>query len=229
MKKTLLISIVVMVLSLGAIGNNLFAQQQSLIVGVINLPEVLQKHPAMVDEMKMLRDSFEKDAKDVVLFRQNLMKKAEELKTAFRIGTDEYEAQLRPIRDQLREVESQLQEKQNKIQGQVNKLQYRAYVDIMKAIEYVAGQRGIVVVHLRLKLDRANISEEVAALQEADANTVVWARPECDITNDVITVLAQMVGVPKTGASGVLSGFSGGLTPSSPAPGVQQGGMPGNR
>ena len=55
------------------------------------------------------------------------------------------------------------------------------------------------IVHSKIKLDAAGkVPEEIATLQEADQNPIVWNRPECDITDAVIKQLAAKVGTPKT-------------------------------
>ena len=42
-------------------------------------------------------------------------------------------------------------------------------------------------------------------LQEADQNTIVWNRPECDITEQVKNQLEAAVGAPKSAASAAAS------------------------
>lgn len=204
------------------------AQQVNLLIGVLDTLSVIQKHPIVVDQISLIEQSFQKEVLEFKKFQQSCAKKAEEIGNTYKIGTSEYDEQLRPLRDQLRNAEIQMQEKQSKLSQEVNKLQFKVYSDIQEAVQTVCQQKGIIVVFTKIKTPRKGISEEMATVRDADSNLVVWNRPECDITQDVIATLGQRVGVPKTAPGGALSGISGSLTPSGPKPQVQPGGAAGS-
>ena len=80
---------------------------------------------------------------------------------------------------------------------QRTQLLFRAYKDLQAAIQEVAKQNGVLIVHSKVKIaadPEANVSEEFLTLQEADQNTIVWNRPECDITELVKAQLLATVG-----------------------------------
>ncbi|MDO4586173.1 MAG: OmpH family outer membrane protein [Planctomycetia bacterium] len=196
-------------------------QRSPLLVAVIDVQSVLQNHPAITDEIPILQQQFQKEVAKASQIEQNCQKNVEKLQTEYKIGSPEYENALRPIRDQLRNLEVELQEKQTGYLNQISKIRYKVFMDVQSAIQEVAVQSGILVVHLKLKMDRTNVSEEVATLQEADNNVVVWNHPKCDITEMVKNQLAQNVGTPKTKAGGPLENMAGNIRPSGPQQNLQ--------
>ncbi|MDO5579642.1 MAG: OmpH family outer membrane protein [Planctomycetia bacterium] len=204
MKNFCRLSIVSIVVSLFVMINTAQAQQVSLLIGIVDLPSVLQKHPIIVDQVSLIQQSFQKEKLEFTRFEQDCQKRVAALAQEHKIGTPEYEAAISPIREELRQKERGFLEKQQKIQAEATKLQFKAVQDVRTAIETVAAQKGIITVLQKFKVNRKNVSEEIAALQEMD-NLVVWNRPECEITQDVIAVLAQMVGTPKGNPLGAIS------------------------
>lgn len=204
MKKICRLSIVSFVVSLFVMISTVQAQQVSLLIGIVDLPSVLQKHPIIVDQVSLIQQSFQKEKLEFTRFEQECQKRVAALAQEHKIGTPEYEAAISPIREELRQKERGFLEKQQKIQTEATKLQFKAVQDVRTAIESVAVQKGIIAVLQKFKVNRKNVSEEIAALQEMD-NLVVWNRPECEITQDVIAVLAQMVGTPKGNPLGAIS------------------------
>ncbi|MDO5567471.1 MAG: OmpH family outer membrane protein, partial [Planctomycetia bacterium] len=170
----------------------------------------------------------QKEVLEFKKFQQACAKKAEEINNTYKMGTPEFDEQIRPLRDQLRNAEVQMQEKQAKLSQEVNKLQFKVYSDIQESVQAVCQQKGILIVFTKLKTPRKGVTEEMAMVRDADSNIVVWNRPECDITQDVIAVLGQRVGVPKTAPGGALSNLSGNLTPSGPRPQGQPGAAAGS-
>lgn len=198
-------------------------QQAPLIIGVVDLPAVFQKHPLMADNIRLIQEDIQKDSIELAKARQAAQKQLESLKQQFKIGSDEYNNQLRPIQDALQAKERALQEKQSKIKLDVAKIQYKVYQDVRAIIENISLQKGIVAVFIKISIHQKDVMEELITLQELEANTIVWSRPQCDITNDVLALLAQTVGVPKSTSGGALNNISGqvGSQNQSPAPGNQ--------
>lgn len=192
------------------------AQQAPILVGVLDTMSVIQKHPIVTDQVSLMEQSFQKEVLEFQKFQQAATKKAEEISNTYKIGTAEYDEQLRPLRDQVRNTEIQLQEKQAKLAQELNKLRFKIHSDIQECVQAVCQQKGILIVFTKIKTPRKGISEEMAVVRDADSNFVMWNRPECDITQDVIAALAQRVGVSKTTPGGALSNLSGNLTPSGP-------------
>lgn len=193
------------------------AQQRPLLIGVVDMPSVIQSHPITVDEVPLIRDAFQKDQLEAKKYEQSCQKQVDQIKQQFKYGTPQFEEAVRPIKEGLRKAEIQLQDKQSEVMNQVNQLQYRVYTDIQKAVQQVTTQKGILIVHTKIKLDRNGVAEEVAAVQEADANpTLVWNHPACDITEDVKAALLQITGAPKNTAAGALGNISGQLQASQP-------------
>lgn len=197
--------------------------QRALLIGVVDMPGVIQSHPITIDEVPLLRDSFQKDQLEAKKYEQSCQKQVDQIKQQFKYGTPQFEEAVRPIKDGLRQAEIQLQDKQAKVMNQVNQLQYKVYTDIQKAVQQVATEKGILIVHTKIKLDRKGVAEEVAAVQEADANpTLVWNHPACDITEDVKAALVKIAGTPKNTAGGALGNISGQLQASGPTAQPQQ-------
>jgi len=196
-------------------------QQRALLIGVVDMPAIIQSHPITVDEVPLLRDSFQKERIEAQKYEQSCQKQVDQIKQQFKYGTPQFEEAVRPIKEGLREAEIQLQDKQAEVMAQVSKLQYQVYTDIQKAVQQVAEKKGILIVHTKIKLDREGVAEEVAAVQEADANpTLVWNHPACDITEDVKAALAQIAGTPKSTAGGALGNITGQLQASAPSQGA---------
>lgn len=193
------------------------AQQRALLIGVVDMPSVIQSHPITIDEVPLIRDAFQKDQLEAKKYEQSCQKQVDQIKQQFKYGTPQFEEAVRPLKEGLRKAEIQLQDKQAEVMNQVNQLQYRVYTDIQKAVQQVATEKGILIVHTKIKLDRNGVAEEVAAVQEADANpTLVWNHPACDITEDVKAALLKITGAPKNTASGALGNISGQLQASQP-------------
>ncbi len=215
MKKTLVIALCGL-FSLFATG--LFAQQAqpqrsaALLIGVVDLPRVLQAHPIASDEAPVLRDAFMKEQAEFQRYQQSCQKQADQILQQYKLGTPQYEEALQPIKEGLRQAEIQLQDKQAQVSAQMTQLQYQVYTDVQKALQQVATQKSLLIVFTKIKLDRDGVAEELAALQEADTNQLIaWNHPACDITEDVKTALAQIAGTPKNTASpeSPLSNISG--------------------
>ncbi len=200
-------------------------QQQAVLIGVVDLPSVFQKHPLIADNLRLIQEDVQKDSIELAKARQAAQKQLDALKQQFKIGSDEYNNQLRPIQESLQNKERSLQEKQTKIKLDVAKIQYKVYQDVKAAIEHIAYQKGIVAVFIKISIHQKDVMEELIALQELEANTIVWNRPECNITNDVLAVLAQTVGVPKNNSGSALNNISGqmGQTPANNTQGQQPG------
>lgn len=198
-------------------------QQTPLIIGVVDLPAVFQKHPLMADNIRLIQEDIQKDSIELAKARQAAQKQLESLKQQFKIGSDEYNNQLRPIQDDLQAKERALQEKQTKIKLDVAKIQYKVYQDVRVIIENISLQKGIVAVFIKISIHQKDVMEELVALQELEANSIVWSRPQCDITNDVLAMLAQTVGVPKNNTSGALNNISGQVGSQNQAPAPNQG------
>ena len=178
------------------------SQPRALLIGVVDMPSVLQSHPITVDEMPILRDSFAKERLEAQKYEQTCMKQVEQIKQQYKMGTPQFDEATKPIREGLRQAEIQLQDRQAEVMNQVNQLQYKIYTDVQKAVQQVAERKGILIVHTKIKLDRKGVAEEVAAVQEADANpTLVWNHPACDITEDVKAALAVIAGTPQGNAA----------------------------
>ncbi|MBQ6620962.1 MAG: OmpH family outer membrane protein [Thermoguttaceae bacterium] len=201
------------------------SQPRALLIGVVDMPSVLQAHPITVDEMPILRDSFAKERLEAQKYEQTCMKQVEQIKQQYKMGTPQFDEAAKPIREGLRQAEIQLQDRQAEVMNQVNQLQYKIYTDVQKAVQQVAERKGILIVHTKIKLDRKGVAEEVAAVQEADANpTLVWNHPACDITEDVKAALAVIAGTPKGNAAngGALDNISSQAQASAAQPAAAQ-------
>ena len=182
------------------------AKSPALIVAVVDLPALIKVHPVTVDEVPMLQEQFKKDALEAQKTQQNYQKEMEKVSREYNIGTPQFEDAVRPIKEGMRNLEAQMQDKQAEMQNRMVPLQYKVYSDIQKAVEKVAYEKRAYIVHAKVSVDRTGISEELAAVREADANgSLVWNRPECDITEDVKAALAQIAGTPKGGAQSLNS------------------------
>lgn len=171
-----------------------------LVVAVVDLPSLIKAHPVTVDELPMLQEEFKKDALEAQKTQQDYQKEMEKIAREYNIGTPQFEEASRPIKDGMRKLEAEMQDKQAEMQNRLVPLQYKVYSDIQKAVETVAREKRAYIVHAKVKIDRTGVSEEIAAVKEADANgTLVWNRPECDITEDVKNVLGQIAGKAKGG------------------------------
>ena len=185
------------------------AKKRAIIVAVVDLPSLIKTHPVTVDEVPMLQEEFKKDAIEAQKKQQDYQKEMEKITKEYNIGTPQFEEAVRPIKDGMRELEAQMQDKQAAMQNRLVPLQYKVYADIQKAVDIVARDRGAVIVHAKVKIDRTGMSEELAAVKEADANgTLVWNREECDITNQVQEVLTKIAGAPKGGDAGSLNSLA---------------------
>jgi Skp family chaperone for outer membrane proteins len=175
------------------------ARQTNLLVGVIDMRAVLERHPGVADQMPALIKSLQAEEQKLMKARQDADKEVAGVQAEFEVGSQEYTDRVNAIRKQLADAGFEAQGAQDAIVAERTKILYQAYVDVQAAIKTVALQNGILIVHSKIKFDAAGkIPEEVVALQEADQNPIVWHRPECDVTDAVIKQLAAKVGEPKT-------------------------------
>ena len=172
--------------------------QRNLLVGVVDLRAVLANHPVVTDEIPALTQKLRLEQVEFGKAQQEAQANLEKLQQTYKVGTPEYEDQMGSVRKSLSDAQFKAEEAQQKIVMQRTQLLFRAYKDLQAAIQEVAKQNGILIVHSKVKLNadsEANVSEEFLTLQEADQNTIVWNRPECDITEQVKAQLAKAVGV----------------------------------
>lgn len=174
----------------------------TLLIGVIDMRSVLERHPSVADKMPELVKKLQAEEGKLMQARQAADKDLAGIQAEFEVGSPEYTERTRAIREKLTAAGFEAQEVQETLVAERTKILYQAYVDVQDAIKAVAQQNGILIVHSKIKFDAAGkVPEEVAALQEADSNPIVWNRPECDITDAVIKQLAAKVGEPKTKAA----------------------------
>ena len=193
-------------------------RQQPLWIAVVDMPSVIKAHPVTVDEIPLIQQAFQKDVLEAQKYEQSCQKQVEQIKQQFKYGSPQFEEAVKPIKEGLRQAQVQLQDKQSEVMTEANKLQYKVYSDIQQAVKQVAEQKGIVIVHTKIKLDRQGVAEEVVAVQEADANSMlVWNHPGIDITEDVKKALVQIAGTPKNSAGGALGNITGQLQANAPA------------
>lgn len=177
------------------------ARQAALLVGVIDMRSVLERHPGVADKMPALIERLQNEEKKLMAARQNADKEIAGVQAEFEVGSQEYTDRVNAIRKKLADASFEAQGAQDAIVAERTKILYQAYVDVQDAIKTVALANGILIVHSKIKFEAAGkMPEEVAALQEADSNPIVWNRPECDITDAVIKQLAAKVGEPTTKA-----------------------------
>ncbi len=173
---------------------------KALLVGVIDLRAVVSNHPIIADNIQELGKQMQALDVEVAKAQQEAQDKLSKLQQEFKAGSDEYNEQMNLIRKNLTDVQFKAQDAQEKLIVQRTQYLFKAYKDVQAAVKTVAVNNGILIVHTKIKVtpaENANVPEEVVALQEADNNTIVWNRPECDITEQVKQVLAAAVGTPK--------------------------------
>lgn len=199
------------------------AQRQTpLMVAVVDMPSVIKAHPITTDTIPQIQQSFQKEVLEAQKYEQTCQKQVDQIKQEFKYGTPQFEQAVKPIKDGLRQAQVQLQDKQAEVMSQANQLQYKVFTDIQQAVQQVALQKQAIIVLTKIKLERNGVAEEVAAVQEADANALlVWSRPECDITEEVKAALEQIAGVSKTNG-GALANISGQIQASAPTGGQGQ-------
>lgn len=175
------------------------ARAANLLVGVIDMRAVLEQHPGVADKMPALIERLQSEEKKLMAARQAADKEIAGVQAEFEVGSPEYTERTRAIRERFTAAGFEAQGAQEAIVAERTKILYQAYTDVQEAIKIVALQKGVLIVHSKIKFDAAGkIPEEIATLQEADQNPIVWNRPECDITDAVIQQLAAKVGTPKT-------------------------------
>ncbi|MGI5832517.1 MAG: OmpH family outer membrane protein [Thermoguttaceae bacterium] len=185
---------------------NAQTKTRALIIAVVDLPSLIKAHPVTTDEVPMLQEQFKKEALEAQKAQQDFQKQMESVTREYNIGTPQFEEAVRPIKEGMRQLEAQMQDKQAEMQNRLVPLQYKVYSDIQEAVKKVAYEKGVIIVHAKVTVDRTGMSEELAAVKEADANgTLVWNRPECDITEDVKATLVQVAGAAKRGSDSLNS------------------------
>ena len=175
---------------------------RNLLVGVIDVRAVIERHPSVADQMPALVKRLQAEEGKLMKARQDADKEIAGVQAEFEVGSQEYTDRTRAAREKFTAAGFEAQEAQEAIVAERTKILYQAYTDVQDAIKTVAQQYGILIVHSKIKFDAAGkVPEEVVALQEADQNPIVWNRPECDITDAVIKQLASKVGEPQTKAA----------------------------
>ncbi len=178
--------------------------QRNLLVGVVDLRSVLSNHPIVADQIPALTQKLQMVQIEFTKAQQEAQEQLGKLQQTCKVGTPEYDEQMGAIRKALSDAQFKAEDAQQKIVMERTQLLFRAYKDLQAAIQEVAKQNGVLIVHSKVKITaepEANVSEEFLTLQEADQNTIVWNRPECDITEQVKKQLASAVGAPKGNAA----------------------------
>ena len=174
---------------------------RNLLVAVIDMRAVLESHPGVADQMPALVERLKAEEQKLMQARQAADKEVAGVQAEFEVGSPEYTERVNAIRKKVSDATFEAQGAQDAIISERTKILYQAYVDVQNAIKTVAQANGVLIVHSKIKFDASGkVPEEVAALQEADSNPIVWNRPECDITEAVIEQLTKNVGKPKTQA-----------------------------
>ena len=184
------------------------APQRNLLVGVVDLRAVLSNHPIVADQIPELTQKLQMVQIEFTKAQQEAQERLNKLQQAYKVGTPEYDEQMGAIRKELSDAQFKAEDAQQKVVMERTQLLFRAYKDLQAAIQEVAKQNGVLIVHSKVKITAdpdANVSEEFLTLQEADQNTIVWNRPECDITEQVKSQLEAAVGAPKSAASAASS------------------------
>jgi Skp family chaperone for outer membrane proteins len=180
---------------------NAQAAPRNLLVAVIDMRAVLERHPGVADKMPALVERLKAEEQKLMQARQAADKEVAGVQAEFEVGSPEYTDRVNNIRKRVSDATFEAQGAQDAIISERTKILYQAYVDVQDAIKTVAQANGVLIVHSKIKFEAAGkIPEEVATLQEADSNPIVWNRPECDITEAVIKQLALKVGEPKAKA-----------------------------
>lgn len=172
---------------------------KNLLVGVVDLRSVLQNHPVIAEEIPALGMELQKAQVELANAKEVADKKVAQLQQEFNlvVGTPEFEDKIGDVRKEFSDEEFKAREVQQKLVAKRTQLLFKAYQDLQTAITAVAKQNGIIIVHSKIKIavpENAAVSREALALEEADQNTIVWNRPECDITELVKAQLAAMTG-----------------------------------
>ncbi len=175
--------------------------QKNLLVGVVDLRSVLQNHPVVVDDIPALSLQLQQEQVTLSKAKEDADKKVASLQKEYNLalGTPEFEDKVGVVRKEYSDAEFKAREVQQKLVAQRTQLLFKAYQDLQQAIETVAKQNGIIIVHSKIKLavpEDASVSKEVVALEEADQNSIIWNRPECDITEQVKKQLTVIAGTP---------------------------------
>ncbi len=177
---------------------------KNLLVGVVDLRAILQNHPTIVDEIPAITMQMQEEQAALSKAKDEADRDVANLQKEYNnlIGTPEFEDKVGVVRKAFSDAEYKAVEVQRKLVAKRTQLLFKAYEDLQKAIEIVAKQNGVIIVHSKVKIavpDNANVSREAVALEEADQNTIVWNHPACDITEQVKAQLAVIAGSPKQG------------------------------
>ncbi len=172
---------------------------KSLIVGVVDLRSVLQGHPLIAEEIPALGVELQKEQQLLAAAREDADAQVAKIQKEFNLayGTPEFEDKISDVRKKLSDAEFKTRELQQKLVVQRTQLLFKAYEDLQKAISMVAQKNGIIIVHSKVKIavpEDSAVSKEAVKLEEADQNTIVWNRPECDITEQVKEQLEAIAG-----------------------------------
>lgn len=167
----------------------------NLLVGVVDLRSVLQTHPVVVTEIPALSAKLQEEQVALAKAKEEADNKVAKLQQELNLayGTPEFEEKVSDIRKDFSDAEFKAREVQQKLVAQRTQLLFQAYTDLQNAIEVVAKQNGILIVHSKVKIavpENSGVSKEAVQLEEADQNTIIWNRPECDITEQVKAQLA---------------------------------------
>lgn len=184
---------------------------KNLLVGVVDLRAVLEIHPTIADEIPAITMQIEEERIALSKAKDDADRRVASLQKEYNnlIGTPEFEDKVSVVRKDFSDAEFKAFEVQKKLVAKRTQLLFKAYEDLQQAIEVVAKQNGIIVVHSKVKIpvpENPRVSREEVALAEADQNTIVWNHPACDITDQVKAQIVSIAGVPKqsAGAGGSL-------------------------
>lgn len=191
-------------------------QAQPLMIAVVNYMELLEQHPKLVDFNVAAMAELKAGQAKFQAVQADCQKQVNQLQKEMPQGPELLE-KIKPIKKIAQEAESQFTEIQTKLQMEELKVTHAGLVDIQNCIAQVAQQKGAIAVLNRPKMiipPDQKIDERARFIQETQANIqgcgVVFIYPQCDITQDVLALMAQTLGRPAAsrpntlGVSGVM-------------------------
>ncbi len=190
MNKTQWIAILMLVTALGVLLPQAATAQTN--VAIVDLGVVFEKHAAFQDELKTLRQEAEGLQKDVMQKRQELQVKMEETTSLYTSTSPEYKQREKDLALQAAQLDLDAREKVRELTVREANIHYNTYNEVSRYIEEYCVKNDIRLV-MRYTGGQMNVDDPDSIMQQING-AVVFYRPEKDITNAIVKVMAATKG-----------------------------------
>lgn len=174
------------------------ASAQMTYVAIVDLRAVFDSHPQFTGQLQGLKQEAEALQSQVMRQKQELARGMESASLTFKPGTTEFSEQEKQYSVQMAQLEADARSRMRDLMMRESKLHFQVLREVNKAVSDYCVEKGIRIV---LRFNRASQvdANNPESVMEWVNGTVVYHRPERDITDIVIQRMGGRVAAQPNG------------------------------